>query len=88
MASDSIDYERLYLILLDKYNELIYGVERKFDNESRHETALRYIRETENAKTEPQQAQTVKAITPWVDPIIPKGKEWNATPLVPVEPKK
>ncbi len=88
MASDSIDYEHEYFTLLDKYNELIYAVERKFDNESRHQTALRYIRETENAKKEPQQAQMVKAITPWVDPVIPKGREWNVTPLVPEPPKK
>ncbi len=88
MASDSIDYEKEYFILLDKYNELIYAVERKFDNESRHETALRYIRETENSKTEPQQVQIVKSITPWVDPVIPRGREWNATPLVPEPPKK
>lgn len=29
------------------YEELIYAVERKFPNETRHETALRYIRQTE-----------------------------------------
>jgi hypothetical protein len=38
MASDSIDYEKEYFTLLDKYNELIYAVARKFDNESRHRT--------------------------------------------------
>lgn len=35
------DYEKLY-------NELLYAVSRKFPNESRHETALRYILETED----------------------------------------
>lgn len=30
-----------------KYNELLYAVARKFPGESRHETALRYIREAE-----------------------------------------
>ena len=30
-----------------KYNELLYAVERKFPGETRHETALRYIREAE-----------------------------------------
>lgn len=30
-----------------KYNELLYAVARKFPNESRHETALRYILEKE-----------------------------------------
>lgn len=29
------------------YNELIMAVSRKFPNESRHETALRYIKERE-----------------------------------------
>ena len=36
-----------------KYDELLYAVVRKFPNESRHETALRYIREAEKAVTEP-----------------------------------
>ena len=31
-----------------KYNELLYAVARKFDGETRHETALRYINEAEN----------------------------------------
>lgn len=31
----------------DMYNELIYAVGRKYPNECRHETALRYIREAE-----------------------------------------
>jgi hypothetical protein len=30
-----------------KYNELLYAVARKFPGESRHETALRYIRQAE-----------------------------------------
>jgi hypothetical protein len=30
-----------------KYDELIYQVQRCFPNESRHETALRYIKEAE-----------------------------------------
>jgi len=29
------------------YHELLYAVARKFPGESRHETALRYIRDTE-----------------------------------------
>lgn len=32
-----------------KYYELIMAVEQKHPNESRHETALRYIRERENS---------------------------------------
>lgn len=31
-----------------KYDELIMAVENKYPNESRHETALRYIEEREN----------------------------------------
>lgn len=41
--------------LQTKYNELIYAVERKHDGESRHETALRYIREAEKQDNQPQQ---------------------------------
>lgn len=40
-------YKEKYFCLRDKYNELIMAVERKFPNESRHTTALKYIRETE-----------------------------------------
>jgi len=32
------------------YHELIFAVERKFPNETRHETALRYIRNAEIPK--------------------------------------
>ena len=32
----------------EKYNELLMAVGKKFPNESRHETALRYIREAES----------------------------------------
>ena len=32
----------------EKYNELIMAVAKKFTNETRHETALRYIKEAEN----------------------------------------
>ncbi len=83
MASDSIDYKKEYFSLLDKYNELIYAVERKFDNESRHQTALRYIREIENQAIAPQEAKTV---TPWVEPKFQR-REWNVTPIVPEPPK-
>lgn len=36
----------------DLYHELLYAVERCFPGESRHETALRYIRETERRVSE------------------------------------
>lgn len=35
------------------YMELLYAVERKHHGESRHETALRYIREAEKAENRP-----------------------------------
>ena len=33
--------------IVDKYNELLLAVEEKHPNETRHETALRYIKEAE-----------------------------------------
>ena len=46
--------------LKDKYYELLYAVEQKFPGETRHETALRYIRQREENKggNIPQQALT------------------------------
>lgn len=43
------------------YDELIYAVERKFPGESRHETALRYIREAERRATEGEAAKAAEA---------------------------
>jgi hypothetical protein len=40
------------------YHELLWQVESKFEGESRHETALRYIRERENAATETTDSKT------------------------------
>jgi hypothetical protein len=34
--------------LVDKYHELLFSVATKFPNETRHQTALRYINEKEN----------------------------------------
>lgn len=39
------------------YSELLMAVERKFPGESRHQTALRYIREAEARANEPSKAQ-------------------------------
>lgn len=39
------------------YFDLLYAVERKFPGESRHTTALRYIREAEGKTTGPAQRQ-------------------------------
>jgi hypothetical protein len=36
--------------LQEAYDELIYAVARKFPNETRHQTALRYIQEAEQGK--------------------------------------
>jgi hemerythrin-like domain-containing protein len=38
-------------ILKKNYNELIMTVERKWDGETRHETALRYIKQAEATTT-------------------------------------
>ena len=38
---------------LEKYSELIYAVESIFQDESRHETALRYITQHENQTNSP-----------------------------------
>lgn len=38
----------------NKYNDLIMSVARKFPNETRHETALRYILEAETQTNEPE----------------------------------
>jgi len=81
-ARDSINYEKLYLTLLDKYNELIYAVQNKYPNETRHQTALRYILEKEKS----QQPQQQKVVTPWADPTFQK-REWNVTPIVPDQNK-
>lgn len=33
--------------ILQRYNELLFSVSRKFPNETRHQTALRYIQQAE-----------------------------------------
>ena len=52
-ASDPPDDERIEA----KYHELLYAVERKFPGETRHQTALRYIKEAEARAKEPGQVQ-------------------------------
>jgi hypothetical protein len=50
---------RLKTALLDlqrKYNELLFEVSTKFPHESRHETALRYIKQAEAPQNNPPQA--------------------------------
>jgi len=41
----------------DKYHELLFAVENKIEGESRHETALRIIKEHERGGNEAQEAQ-------------------------------
>lgn len=48
MVIDKLTYALIVEDKWEKYNELILAVETKYPNESRHETALRYIREAEN----------------------------------------
>jgi hypothetical protein len=46
-----------------KYNELIMAVARKFPDQTRHQTALRYIQQAEAAaRTESGAAQTDRAL--------------------------
>ena len=50
---DRIGVKREQIAALEaKYTELLYAVAQKFVGESRHETALRYIREREIAATQ------------------------------------
>jgi hypothetical protein len=52
----------------EKYNELLYAVGNKYPNETRHETALRYIRKAEepvtNAKKEMTLAEELRTLNP------------------------
>lgn len=44
--------EVVQALIREKYDELLLAVEIKYPNEFRHETALRYIRESERAGSE------------------------------------
>ena len=48
------------IMALEKYNELIMAVSNKYPDETRHETALRYIRERNHELGASQKA--VKAV--------------------------
>jgi hypothetical protein len=56
------------LKVLAKYNELLYAVGNKYPNETRHETALRYIRKAEepvtNAKKEMTLVEELRTLNP------------------------
>ena len=63
---DRIEVKREQIAALEaKYTELLYAVAQKFVGESRHETALRYIREREIAAT---QSSPNAARTPSTEP--------------------
>lgn len=49
------------------YYELLYAVERKFPDETRHQTALRYIQEAEN---QPISMPSQDKVTHWM-PLPP-----------------
>jgi len=49
--------DRKYKVLKSKYDELIMAVAQKFPDESRHETALRYIQQRESTCHGPEQAE-------------------------------
>ena len=55
------------------YHELIMAVESKFKGETRHQTALRYIKESENTKLSP-----TKGIGIMVNKVM------GTTPLPPI----
>lgn len=46
--------------LENKYYELLYAVASKYANETRHETALRYIRERELATNSGPESENVQ----------------------------
>ncbi len=46
--------------LRELYNELIMAVEKKHEGETRHQTALRYIRERESVTPNPQTATSTQ----------------------------
>ena len=52
LEADNVTFQRR----AQKYNELIMYVATKYPNESRHETAIRYIVERENQNLGPNQA--------------------------------
>lgn len=48
-----------------KYNELIYNVCNKFPNETRHETALRYIKNAETLSSDASQEVVDQIVKKW-----------------------
>ena len=60
-ARNDLEAQRAELALLrSKYDELLYAVATKHENETRHETALRYIREQENKPSGPASMELIK----------------------------
>ncbi len=72
------NYEKLY-------NELIYAVGKKWPNETRHETALRYILEAEHVDSTPQAKENVKiASAPTISSTNDGGfmMSWNVRDII------
>jgi hypothetical protein len=47
--------------LRDKYNQLLFAVTNKHEGETRHETALRYIRQVEQGSSDPKEPKSSPA---------------------------
>ena len=59
---DSNLVQKGYLELLNLYNELIMAVQAKHANETRHQTALRYIKEREEMRSITQECRDKEAM--------------------------
>ena len=59
---DSNLVQKSYLELLFHYNELIMAVQSKHHNETRHQTALRYIKEREEMRSITQECRDKEAM--------------------------
>jgi len=59
-TSDMKDVESIARDHREKYHELLYAVARKFPDEDRHQTALRYIREREETALWASEASEAK----------------------------
>jgi len=75
IGEEGKNLERQLAEVSERYNELLYAVAQKFPGESRHETALRYIREAERHDGEAgsckQNAEGHgRAVARTVDPLV------------------
>ncbi len=54
LEADRDHYKKKALEIADRYQELLLQVGNKYPGESRHDTALRYIKQAENSPDEAQ----------------------------------